>query len=298
MNNVEPITEIMKRRRSSRTFTGEAIQGESQRSLEAFLSGDLAGPFGARPRFQLLAAAPGDLDALKGLGTYGFIRGASGFIVGAVKDSWRNLEDYGYVLEKIILNAEGAGLGTCWLGGSFNKSAFSEKISAREDEFVPAVAAAGYIAPKKRVIDSVIRWGAGSKKRKPWHELFFQETFRTPLMQAEAASHAAPLELTRLAPSSSNRQPWRVVRGQNENMFHFYLQRTKGYYKRNKKLFNMADLQRVDMGIAMCHFELACEAHGLAGSWKVEEPEIGSTPESTEYLASWVGYAGQSSEGE
>ena len=34
----------------------------------------------------------------------------------------------------------------------------------------------------------------------------------------------------------------------------------------------MADLQRVDMGIAMCHFELAARERGLAGRWVVEQP--------------------------
>ncbi len=288
MSNTEPITEVMKRRYSCRSYTGEAIDEEKKGTLEAFMAENGAGPFGARPRFELLAAGPGDLDALKDLGTYGFIRGASGFIVGAVGDSRYNLEDYGYLLEKTILHATGAGLGTCWLGGSFNKSAFSKRISAGEGELVPAVAAAGCMAKKKRVIDTVVRWGAGSKKRKPWRELFFQETFESPLPRDTAASHADPLEMTRLAPSSSNKQPWRIIRGKDKNVFHFYLRRTKGYYKRNKKLFNMADLERIDMGIAMCHFELACEEHGLAGSWEIKEPDIGSMPELTEYLASWV----------
>ncbi len=289
MNAAEPVTELMKRRYSCRSYTGKAIDEKKKRDLEEFLAANRDGPFGARPRFELLAAGPGDLDALKDLGTYGFIRGATGFIVGAVGDSRHNLEDYGYLLEKTILRATGAGLGTCWLGGSFNKSAFSERISAGKDERVPAIAAAGCIAKKKRVIDSVIRWGAGSKKRKPWSELFFEESFETPLQREEAAAHADPLEMTRLAPSSSNKQPWRIIRGKDKHVFHFYLRRTKGYYKRNKKLFNMADLQRIDMGIAMCHFEMACEEQGLAGSWEIKQPDIGPMPGLTEYLASWIG---------
>ena len=30
-------------------------------------------------------------------------------------------------------------------------------------------------------------------------------------------------------------------------------------------MFKMADLQRVDMGIAMCHFELTCNELGIKG---------------------------------
>jgi len=34
----------------------------------------------------------------------------------------------------------------------------------------------------------------------------------------------------------------------------------------------MADLQRVDMGIAMCHFELAVREAGIEGRWVTDQP--------------------------
>ena len=49
----------------------------------------------------------------------------------------------------------------------------------------------------------------------------------------------------------------------------------------------LADLQRVDMGIAMCHFELAARERGLAGHWVVDDPRIEQPDENTEYTASW-----------
>jgi hypothetical protein len=52
-------------------------------------------------------------------------------------------------------------------------------------------------------------------------------------------------------------------------------------------LLRLADLQRVDMGIAMCHFELAIREFNLNGRWMIEEPEI-KTAEGTEYIVSWV----------
>ena len=50
-------------------------------------------------------------------------------------------------MEKAILYATGLGLGSCWLGGTFRRSRFAERISARSDEIVPAVASLGYPAP-------------------------------------------------------------------------------------------------------------------------------------------------------
>ena len=48
-----------------------------------------------------------------------------------------------------------------------------------------------------------------------------------------------------------------------------HLLRTKGYGQGTLafRLLRLADLQRVDMGIAMCHFALACREYGLAGTW-------------------------------
>ena len=50
----------------------------------------------------------------------------------------------------------------------------------------------------------------------------------------------------------------------------------------------MVDLQRVDMGISMCHFEMTAAELGLAGQWRVEAPDIGPLPELTGYVASWT----------
>jgi hypothetical protein len=52
-------------------------------------------------------------------------------------------------------------------------------------------------------------------------------------------------------------------------------------------LLGLADLQRVDMGIAMCHFELVAREFGLKGGWVLEEPELQKTEQNTEYVVSW-----------
>jgi hypothetical protein len=106
---------------------------------------------------------------------------------------------------------------------------------------------------------------------------------------ADAGEYAASLEALRWGPSASNKQPWRIVR--INNAFHFYLTRTKGYGKESLlfTLLRLADLQRVDMGIAMCHFELTARELNLAGRWTVREPDIAKPGDSTEYIVSWSG---------
>jgi len=289
MGTTPPVTKIITKRFSCRTYIDKPIPEKKRNMIDEFILSNKTGPFQTTPIFKLIAASPKDHEVLKGLGTYGFIKGASGFLIGRTsRDSEYNLEDYGYIMEKIILFATSIELGTCWLGGSFNKSTFARKISAKQNELVPAVTAIGHIASKRRLFDKLIRWSAKATKRKHWERLYFHKTFSTALSPETAGSFSVPLNMVRLAPSASNRQPWRIIKENNSNIFHFYMQRTKGYYEKNKRMFKMTDLQRVDMGIAMCHFDLACKELGIIGKWTVKNPEIDNLPELTSYLVTWV----------
>jgi hypothetical protein len=44
----------------------------------------------------------------------------------------------------------------------------------------------------------------------------------------------------------------------------------------------------LDLGIAMCHFELTARELGLLGKWISTEPAITKPDELTEYTVSWV----------
>jgi nitroreductase len=243
---------------------------------------------GNEARFELVANSEQDPKRLRSLGTYGFIQGASAYLVGAMDRDQFNPEDFGYLLEQIILYATDFGLGTCWLGGTFTKSSFAKKINTQPNEVVPAVSAVGYIAEKPRRIETWLKSRGGTKRRMPWSQLFFLSDFNQPLPDANIDGYVTALEMVRLAPSASNRQPWRVIR--SGNLWHFYLQRTPNY--RNNLLSRwttVADLQRMDMGIAMSHFELTALELGLKGQWAVADPQIELPDEHTEYTVSWLG---------
>ena len=283
----KPITEIIPQRFSCRTYLETPIDEGTRQRLLDFMDTRQSGPFGSRPRFGLAAATEQERGALRGLGTYGFIRGASGFILGAAEAAEKGLEDYGYSLERIILFATDLGLGTCWLGGTFTQSSFARKIALTGDEVMPAVAAIGYIADPEKARNGLIRQFADAQHRLPWARLFFERQFGLPLRREDSGEYAAPLEMVRLAPSASNKQPWRIVR--DSSAWHFYLGRTPGYRQGFfQVLLNLVDLQRIDLGIAMCHFELTAREAGLQGEWAIEEPEIEKPDGMTEYTVSWV----------
>jgi nitroreductase len=285
MQYSQPITDIIRQRYSCRTYVPVPIEEAKRQQLERFMSSTQSGPFGTPVRFQLLAATEEDRTALRGLGTYGFIQGATGFIIGLVQDGAKNLEDFGYCMEQVVLFATDLGLGTCWLGGTFNRSTFAARAGLRIGEQMPAVAAVGHIGSRRGLMSRIIRRGAGSDRRYPWANLFFRERLGQPIPAEEAGPYAPVLEMVRLAPSASNKQPWRIV--QDGSAWHFYLQRTGGY-RRTARFGGVPDLQRADMGIAMCHWELSAQETGLPGHWLIQEPAIAKPDDLTEYTATWL----------
>jgi hypothetical protein len=280
-----PVSDVIKQRFSCRNYLETAIEEKKQAALADFLASDGASPFGSQTRFALVAATENDRKALRGLGTYGFIKGATGFIVGTMGDGLHNLEDFGYAMERAILFATDLGLGTCWLGGSFTKSSFARRISASASESVPAVSSVGYIGDGWR--NTTMRQRIGADSRLVWGKLFFDKTFGVPLSSQAAGTFVTPLEMVRLGPSASNKQPWRIVK--DGNAWHFYVQRTPGYRDQlMARLLSIADLQRVDMGIAMSHFELTANELGLKGTWAVRDPGIVVPDRLTEYTVTWI----------
>ncbi len=277
--------DAMQRRYSCRTYANTALAETTRQELADFCAAQRIGPLGSTARFTLIAAEEDDRAALKGLGTYGFIKHPTGFIIGAVSAGRYNLEDYGYLLEHIILQATALELGTCWLGGSFTKSSFGRKIGLRAEELLPAVASVGYPADRRTLIDRVIRRSASGDQRLPWEMLFFANSFDAPLKQADAGPYADALAAVRQGPSASNKQPWRVVRA--GAAWHFYLAHTPGY-GRPVRAATGIELQRVDIGIALCHFALAARELGLSGAWAVQEPGLAKPNPDTEYVVSWV----------
>jgi nitroreductase len=275
---------IIKERSSRRSYTPQPVEAEKLGALRDFFAA-LEGPFGGGARFVILDTTGWGEGKINALGTYGTIQGAKLFIVGIIQRGEHDMEDFGYQFEKIILRATDLGLGTCWIGGVFNRSGFADKAGVREDEVLPAITPLGYATQKRSIADSITRWSAGSKNRRPWRQLFYHGSFETGLPDGAAGQYQGPLEMLRLGPSASNRQPWRVVKEQGRDIFHLYLRRSKGY----DMLIRAVDLQRIDMGIAMSHFELTAREQGLGGRWEKMPPSLSPLPERTAYVRSWVG---------
>ena len=278
MNLDFPVEETIKARSSIRTYENRGLSKDDKAKINTYM-GHLSNPFSVDVNVCLLekeTASGGEK-----LGTYGVIKGAGDFIGASVADGELALEALGYSFEKLVLYATSLGLGTCWLGGTFNRSGFGTAMNWKEEDLFPCISPIGYPTGKKRTLESLMRWASKSEQRKEWSELFFKQDFSHPLTKDEAKVYAVPLEMVRLAPSAVNKQPWRIV--QDKGTYHFYLARSLKNDDVKK------DLQRVDIGIAVCHFHLAALEKGLEGTFqRLEKPDI-PCQEQVQYIFSWIG---------
>jgi nitroreductase len=270
------VTELIRIRKSCRTYDGRSIENTTLQELSSFVT-TINQEAKIKGRFLLANNTDVDGKSARRLGTYGFISGARSFIVGILNGEEKGALEFGYLFEKIVLFATDLGLQTCWLGGSFNKSDFKQNVSVSRNEFIPIVSPVGHSSEKPRLLETAMRVVVGADNRKPWKDLFFDGNSKFPLTEESAGAHKVPLEMVRLGPSASNKQPWRVIK--DNNAFHFFLCRTKGYG------FTSYDLQKNDMGIAKCHFELSANSLGLKGVW--QEMESVNALAGWEYISTW-----------
>ena len=274
---IQNIEELIRTRKSIRTFTDSSIEPEIKQQIISYMHANNTGIFGNKVDFYWIDGNEGEYKNVK-LGTYGIISGTKSFIAGKVKEGEKNYEDFGYCMEKVILYCTQLNVGTCWMGGTYKKTDFATAVDLKEDEILPAITPTGYFGEKKRTIDKLFRRMAGSEHRKPFDELFFSDSFSQSLTDKQQSTYGYFLEMVRLAPSASNKQPWRIVL--IGNVFHFYLKRTPNY---NNKVLQ-SDLQRVDMGICMSHFDLALSEKKVKHQWISANPGM-ATDEMTEYCA-------------
>lgn len=272
----QSVIETIKRRTSIRTYKAKPLDSEKDELKRYFDS--IEGIFDVPVRFILVDNKMKD-ESLR-LGTYGIIKNPPAFILGIAEKRDNYMEQLGYKMEKAVLYATSMGLGTCWMAGSFNRGEFAKAAGLKDNEELVIVSPVGTPEENRRLLDKLMRLAAGSKDRKEWKELFFKGSFEKALGRDDAGVYGMPLEMVRMAPSASNKQPWKVV--MEDKYFHFFLKHAKGY---DKALGY--DIQKVDLGIAMCHFELSSKELGLEGAWISHKPSIKGIPGGTEYIISW-----------
>lgn len=278
----KPIAELIKARTSWRTFIPEPLDPQKRTELLQFIDHLPPTPFGGTARFRLITIPEIDPNIAQQLGTYGFIRGAQHFIVGTCLHSPYDLENFAYLFELILLKATELDWGTCWLGGTFNRTGFAESINKQHDERMPAVTPIGAIPEKRRLIEYAMRWSIKANHRKPWNQLFFSGSFDHPLTENLVNGYGIVLESVRFAPSARNGQPWLIVKENSTPSFHFFVREP---IERESVL---TQFRRLDLGIAAAHFDLMRLQLNMKGQWNFKDPPI-ARPPGVIYRFSFIG---------
>ncbi len=266
------MTELLKTikgRKSVRTFDGNPLRAEDRERLERYIP-TISNPFGVPVRFVLLDAKEHGLSCP-------VLSGETLYAAGMVDRAPNADVAFGYAFEKLVLFAWSLGIGTTWIGGTMKRELFERAAGLAEGEMMPCVSPLGYPAKKRSIREVMMRKGVGADSRMPADKLFFDEAWDAGLSPAKQAAIADLIEMVRWAPSAVNKQPWRIV--VSDRGFHFYEKRDKGYISEKT-----GDLQKIDVGIALCHFVMGMEEQGKSPEVIIADPGL-AVPDSVEYIA-------------
>lgn len=163
---------------------------------------------------------------------YGMFSGVRSYIaiVGKKTDP-HLLEKAGYYGEMLVLTATRLGLGTCWVGGTFNKSRTACTI--REDETLVILLTVGNVEEKKGLRENII-YKLAHRGTKSLDQLYTSDS-EVPEWFLQG------MRAVQKAPSAINLQPV---------LFHYIMGTITAEVKET------LHLQLVDLGIAKLHFEI------------------------------------------
>lgn len=263
------LLELIKSRKSVRTFDGKPLSAQDREQLAHYIE-SISNPFGIPVHFVLLDAKELGLSSP-------VLSGETQYVAGKVAKGPYADVAFGFSFEKLVLYAWSLGIGTTWIGGTMKRELFEQAAGLSEGEMMPCISPLGYPAVKRSVRESLMRKGVGADNRLPAEKLFFDGAWDVPLVLPEQDESRELLEMVRWAPSAVNKQPWRIIAA--DGSFHFYEKQDKGYVSEKT-----GDLQKIDLGIALCHFVTGLEAQGKKPEVKISDPGI-SVPEGTVYIA-------------
>lgn len=232
------IFEVMHRRRSVRQYANQPLPGETLGEIR----GIIERAEGIDPEIGVdihIIDREQSREIVTGLiGSYGKVV-APHYMVVTAEEKEGCREHAGYLVEQIVLRLALLGIGTCWIGGGFKRGVITQHLPLKSNHIPLVLIAFG--TPEKE----------NGHLRQP------EDAKRLPLSQIVRGSMDETwrrvMEAVRLAPSAVNSQPWRFVF--EGDQIHVFAAKPEMFLM--KKV--LEPLNRLDMGIALCHLALGAE---------------------------------------
>jgi len=234
------VIDNIKNRVSTRTYQAKPIEEEKKQILIDLV--DELNQTCDQFRFELAFENDNNVE----LGTYGFIAGAKNYLIAMAKFDGNCKEKsfkFGQLFESFILTAQGLGLGTCWMAGTYDRKQVAELVTIHDDEFVVVVSPLGY-KDEMRLKEKAMRTAIQANKRKKFETIV--KNLDGTNLDEENSEILCSLTMLRLSPSAKNVQPWRVFK--EGDYYHFY--------SIDSKEFEIGgfNLTHNDVGIGFYHF--------------------------------------------
>lgn len=274
---MENLFETIQQRTSTRNYSTEAIDLNTKSQLLNFIAHQTYSLTENNLDVRLVEMSYGNNNSMRI--DYGLVRNHHSYLLAKSENNALARVNYGFVLEQAVLKATELGLASCWIG-YFDPEFFSNLVLA-ENERIPSIVIIGYPNNKFSLAGKLLQMSVKANKRKAWHDLFYYGQNIVALDKLHAGKYIDALEMLRLAPSSGNTQPWRVVVDSRFDRVHFYKNPVSDRYNRQ-------GLHDVDMGIALSHFYLTLKKQEIKGRWSNIITHI-DIPDDWQYLMSWIG---------
>ena len=130
--------ELIRTRKSVRTFDGRLLTEEDRKALEDYAK-TITNPYEIPVSFVFLDAAECGLSSP-------VINGEHLYVAGKIPKMPHCEEAFGYSFEQFVLYAWSRGIGTTWIGGTMKRELFEKAADTGEDEIMPIVSPLGYPA--------------------------------------------------------------------------------------------------------------------------------------------------------
>ena len=126
-----------------RAFDGRVLDEVTKEKLVSCIK-EITNPFDIPVEFKFLDAKENKLVCP-------VVSGTDLYIGGKIKNVPNANTAFGYYFEAFVLYAQSLGLGTVWLGGTMNRSAYEEAMELAGDEMMPCASPVGFAAPPKKM---------------------------------------------------------------------------------------------------------------------------------------------------
>ena len=149
--------ELVKTRRSVRTFDNQMVDGKIIDELKVFAKG-ITNPYGIPVRFEFLDRDEHKLSSP-------VLAGEKLYVSAVVNKGEHAEEAYGYAFQDLLMRAHELGLGTVWIGGALPREKFEKASNLAEGEIMPCMSPLGKAAKKMSIKETLMRKGVKADKR-------------------------------------------------------------------------------------------------------------------------------------